>query len=402
MTAGAPTVITDYDLVREALRSKVLRQGLYDDGAAVMGDCLLMLHGDDHRQRRRLENRLFRRDVFVHWERDVLEPTIDETFSPCVAHGHGDLVSIAYRTTMNLTAMVAGIDRAEGTVEETEALYGIVRKFSEGATAVHSTRPRAELDAEVAEAMERFDDVFFGPSMRRREALIGSEDAPRDVLTTLLANRDELNLPVDVMRREVAFYLQAGSHSTANAFTHCVGEMLSYGAAHAEFLQRARSDRMLVQRCVHEALRLHPASPVAWRKPVNDLTLSDGTELREGELVVLDLSAANRCPSHFGDDAATFDPARVPADGTPAWGHSFGGGAHACVGQELDGGTELDGSAGHLYGTVAVMVSTFLQNGGRADPDNPPTEDSTTQRKHFSAYPVLFGQPVVSEQGESP
>ena len=35
-------------------------------------------------------------------------------------------------------------------------------------------------------------------------------------------------------------------------------------------------------------------------------------------------------------------------------------------------------------------VDEILRNGGRADPDNHRTDGSTTERKHFSAYPVLF------------
>ncbi len=414
---GSTVTITNWELVREALRRKELRQALYDEGAAVMGDCLLTLHGDDHRRRRRLENRLFRRDMFARWEREVLGATIEDAFAPFVAAGRGDLIPIGYRTTMNLTAFIAGVDRSTGTAEETERLYAITRTFSEGATAVHSTRPRAELDRDVAEAMADFDSDFFCPSVRRRRELLervgvhGMEAAGiNDVLTTLLANQDELDLPEDVVRREIAFYLQAGSHSTANAFTHTVDEMLRWSERHPGALERAGDDPVLVQRCVHESLRLNPASPVAWRRPVEDITLSDGTELRRDDLVVLDLAAANRSVEHYGPDAECFDPWRVPLDGVPAWGHSFGGGPHACVGMELDGGLDLPASGpgdhmttadqGHLFGTVAVMVSTFLALGGRPDPDRPPVSDDSTSRTHFSSYPVLFdvGHSDVGEE----
>lgn len=407
---SAPVTLSSWEGVREALRRKDLRQALYDEGAAVMADCLLTLHGPAHRERRRLENRLFRRDVFAHWEREVLGATIDEAFAPYLAAGRGDLIPIGYRTTMNLTAFIAGIDRSAGTTEETEHLYRIVRTFSEGATAVHSTRPRAELDAELAGAMAAFEEEFFAPSVARRRALLaGAADGgtpddgsvPADVLTTLLRNADDLHLPIDVVRREVAFYLQAGSHSTANAFTHTVDELFRWSRSHPDDLDRAGDDPLFVQRCVHESLRLNPASPVAWRRPVSDITLSDGTEVAAGELLVLDLATANRSVEHFGDDAAAFNPWRVTADGVPAWGHSFGGGVHACVGMELDGGLECPAAlpaagrgatAGddHLFGTVAVMVSTLLRHGGRPDPDRPPAADMSTSRTHFSSYPVVF------------
>ena len=66
-----------WDHVRDAYRNGDLRQALYDAGEAVMSDCLLNLHGAEHRDRRRLENRLFRRETFQRWEHDVLGDTID-------------------------------------------------------------------------------------------------------------------------------------------------------------------------------------------------------------------------------------------------------------------------------------------------------------------------------------
>lgn len=395
---GSVITVSDFSVVRDAFRRKDLRQALYDEGADVMADCLLTLHGEAHRARRRLENRLFRREVFTRWERDVLGPTVDDAFGPFVAAGGGDLLPIGYRTTMNLTAFIAGIDRPSGTAEETEHLYRVVRTFSEGATAVHSTRDRSELAAEVRMAMDVFDAAFFLPSVARRNDLLADPGAgrPDDVLTTLLAHQDELALPLDVIRREVAFYLQAGSHSTANAFTHTVDELFRWGADHPDDLRRAADDPQFVQRCVHETLRLHPASPVAWRRAVVPLSLADGTDVAPGDLLVLDLETANRDRALFGDDAERFDPWRRPAEGVPAWGHSFGGGVHACIGMELDGGLECPAGPGpaddtHLFGTVAVMVSTVLANDGRPDPERPPVVDHNSSRIHFGSYPVVFG-----------
>jgi cytochrome P450 len=293
------------------------------------------------------------------------------------------------------------VDRSTGSPEETEALYEFVKKFSEGATLVHSTRDHDEVRAEVAEALERFDEQFLEPSIRRRRQLLdevaaGGRDPaelPNDVLTTLLRNQDHLDLPHDVIRREIAFYLQAGSHSTANAFTHTVDELFCWAEEHPEDLEAARTDRRFLQRCVHETLRLHPASPVSWRKAVEPVILSDGTELPVGELVVLDLETANRDPRLFGDYADRFDPHRQLAEGIPPWGHSFGGGVHACIGMELDGGLEPDPDLPpdeHLFGTVAVMVDAFLAAGGRPDPQQPPVLDPTSVRTHFSSYPVVF------------
>lgn len=387
--------------VRDALRSKELRQAGYDEGAVVMADCLLVLHGADHRERRRLENRLFRRETFAHWEHQVLGGTIRATLGPFVEAGRGDLAQIGYRSAMNLTATIAGIDHDPTDAAATDHLYDIVKTFSAGATIKHSTRDKDEVRAEVRDAMARFRTDVFGPSLDRRLQLIDAHDAgdlaeddlPRDVLTTLLRNHDRLDLPDDVLLREICFYLQAGAHSTANAFTHTVDDLLTWGAEHPDDLRRARTSLALVQQGMHESLRLNPASPMAYREPLTTVSLADGTELPEGAEVVLDLMAANRDPEVFGPTGDRYDLHRDVPDGVPRWGMSFGGGTHACIGAELDGGLEIDPTrpAEHqLYGTVAVMAHAFLEAGGRRDPDDPPELDPHSIRPHYSRYPVTF------------
>lgn len=396
--------LTKAEQLREAYRAKALRQAMYTEGAVVMADCLLDLHGDEHRRRRRLENRLFRRETFARWERELLGATVDATLAPFVRAGTGDLLVIGYRAAMSLTATIAGIDHDPTDAATTDRLYDIVKTFSAGATLVHSTRDHGEVRAEVRDAVERFTSEFYEPSLARRAALVSAgDDAPADVLTTLVRHGDDLSLSADVVRREICFYLQAGAHSTANAFTHTLHELFTWGAAHPDDLALARVDRAFVQRCMHESLRLNPASPVAWRRPLEPVTLSDGTMLPEGARVVLDLAAANRDPALWGDDADRFDPHRVTPSNTQPWGFSFGGGTHACIGMELDGGLEPSPESpgdDHLFGTVAVMVSAVLAAGGAPDPADPPVLDPTSVRRHFSRYPVRFGHPARS--GESP
>ena len=393
--------LASWSQVREAFRSKELRQAGYSEGAVVMSDTLLDLHGKAHRERRRVENRLFRRELFRYWEHEVLGRTIDITLNPFVEAKQGDLSVIGYRCAMNLTATIAGIDQDPSDAKQTETLYGIVKKFSEGATLLHSKRNKDQVRQEVKEAMDQFAKDFFDPSRETRERLIeesingtiNQDDLPKDVLTTLLVNREQLGLTDQIIFREICFYLQAGAHSTANAFTHTVDDILNWGQQYPEDLNKAREDLSFVQRCMHESLRLNPASPVALRRPLRDMELSDGTLLSEGTEVTLDLMLANRDNEIFGESSGTYDPYREVPEGIPRWGMSFGAGMHACVGAELDGGLEIDPDRPEseaLFGTVAIMAHALLSAGGRRDPNNPPQHDPNSERKHFSTYPVIF------------
>jgi cytochrome P450 len=393
-----------YADVREAFRSHDLEQALYDAGGVVMADSLLVLHGADHRRRRRVENRLFRRGTFRYWERAFLRDVVRDTLAPFAAAGRADLVELGYRTIMNLTAMVAGLDQPTGSVAETDALYRFAKKFSEGATLVHSTRDPEQVRAEVQAALEEFDALFLQPSVERRRGLlerlaageITEDDLPRDVLTALLRNWDELGIDRDVLRRECAFYLQAGSHSTADAFTHAADDFFAWARRDPHAAEKARQDPAVLQRCVYETLRLHPASPVAQRRALAPISLRGGAEIPDGAFVVLDLAAANRDPQVF-DNPDVYDPLRdVPAD-VPRWGHAFGGGMHACIGTELAGGVPApdepspDQAHEQVLGTVTLMLDALLTAGARPDPNAAPQRDPHSARDHFASYPVVFG-----------
>jgi cytochrome P450 len=384
-----------------ALRNPNLAQALYDEGAVIMDKVLLTLHGEEHRARRTLEFRVFRRDFFRWYETQVFPRTLDETIAGALAEGRADLVDLGYRVTMNLTADFAGIDRPERTAEETVALLKLVVTFSEGATLVHSTRDRNEVRQEVREALKVFDERFLKPSIARRQNLIrafaagerSEDDLPRDVLTVLLRNEDRLELPPDVLRREIAFYLQAGAHSTANSTTHALHEILTWREAHPEDESRLRQDPLFVQRCVHESLRLHPASPVAWRKAVCPFSMNGSGEIQDGDQVVLDLLTANRDPTIFGNDAALFNPHRPIPVGQMPFGLTFGSGIHACLGRDLDGGVVPRGDtdpAAHQYGIIALFVRRLLTEGARLDPEDPPTHADYTERANWGRYPVVF------------
>jgi cytochrome P450 len=208
----------------------------------------------------------------------------------------------------------------------------------------------------------------------------------------ILRARDELQLTPGQLQREIAFYMQAGAHSTANSVVHALEEIYRWVGDDAARWRRLDAPEF-VQRSVHESLRLHPASPVAWRTATRPMQLAGGIALETGERLVLDLFAANRDPELFGPDADRFNPDRaIPAGLLPS-GLAFGIGLHTCLGRELDGGVPArPGSdpATHQYGIVALVVIRLLELGARLVPDDPPTPDPKTLRPNWGRFPVKF------------
>ncbi len=393
--------LADPARIAAALCHPDLEQALYDEGRVIMQDVLLTLHGEAHRKRRLLEFGVFRRNFFRYYEQGVFMATLDETIAPDLAAGRSELVDLGYRVTMNITADFAGVDRPARSPEETAELRRLVAIFSEGATLIHSTRDKEAVRAEVRAALDAFGPAFLDPSIARRRALlarlaageIGEDDLPRDVLTVILRHGDPEEFTPEMIRREIAFYLQAGAHSTANSTIHAFHDLATWAEAHPEDGARMRADPLFLQRCVHESLRLHPASPVSLRRAVCPVALEGAGDLPAGALVALDLAAANRDPSVFGADADRFNPHRAIPAGQMPFGLTFGIGTHSCLGRDLDGGVVPKGPAdpaNHQLGTITRFIARLLAAGARPDPGDPPRRAEHTERPNWGRYPIVF------------
>lgn len=401
-THGEPAiVVTGWNEGQQVFRHRDLRQGLYDEGRALMEHVIVNLHGQPHTARRRLENRLFRRDTFTRWERDTIPAIIDDLLAPHLGEGAMDLVPFARKAMMRLAVDVAGVDLATGSDAEFDTLYSLMGRLAQASNVASASAPPDEVIERGNVALSEFDATFFRRSRERREELlrrfhadeITDDDLPRDVLTTLLGNQDRLDLSPDVIIREVAYYPWVGSHSTSNAFAHAMHHVFESIAADGSLRERLIDDPFLLQRYVHESLRLHPASPITKRRATVAVQLPSGREIPADHIVIVDLVAANRDPRVFGEDANDFRPDRVlPADATP-WGLTFGTGFHACLGQELAGGLgqDADSTPGtHLFGAICVLARTLLLHGARVDATNPARRDPASLRPNWGSYPVVF------------
>ena len=402
LTAGEPVRVDTWSGAREVFRARTLRQGLYDEAGLLMRDVIVNLHGVAHRDRRRVENRLFRRDTFRWYDAEVVPSLISEAIAADIASRQADLLTLARRTMMKLACTIAGLDIVDG---DFETAFALMNRLARAATVFHATIDHDELRADGLDALAHVDTLFVQPAIHRRIALIKAHSAgdcaeaelPRDVLTTLLRNQEVLGLPMDVVVRETAYFPWVGSHSTANAFVHSVHRLFQWFDAHPAERVAITSDPLRLQRFVHETLRLHPASPQTHRLGTDEPTTIGGTLVGPGRRVIVDMERANRDRGVWGPDADEFRPDRVIPDDAAPWGLTFGHGIHACLGMELAGGMapELDASGAvdpstHVYGAITTMASMLFARGLERNPERPAVLDSSTVRTVFSAYPVVF------------
>jgi cytochrome P450 len=408
MSSGE-VVLDTYADIREALYHPDLSRSFdrrsFEEGNP-RGDILSVLHGGDHKARRRLENPLFRRSALVEYEQELF-PRILADLCAREAVGRVDLFELSGAMAVVLAARRAGIDH-DGSREQLLELWRYVILIAQASAILDVVGDRARVQAEVSRALLELDERYVTPSRQRRAALLDAidrgetdEEAPFDLVTAVLRRRRRGEDPFDdgVLAREAGLYLHGGSHTSAqttcNAFYYLLG--MDGGERDPGLLERAAGDPLLAQRVVHETLRLRPTTPRIRRLAEEDAVVG-GVRIRKGATVVLDVRAANRDPALFGAAPEEFNPERSVRDDVALWGLSFGAGSHICIGRSVAGGFPLHGAdlregvgEGHLYGLVGLMVQSIAARGVRPDPDLPPELDQRTDRgTRWARFPVVF------------
>lgn len=394
--------LTAYRDCERALKLPDLKQALYDEGAILMDQVLVTLHGEEHRQRRNAEMRVFRRHFFRHFELQTIPSVFDDVMSEVNAEEE-DIVDLGYHFMVFLALKFAGIDPQQNTRDEFNDMVAMLRSFGVAATLGQARdKDLAEATQAVRDTLQEFDQRFFEPSAVRRQNLIEQARAgeieedqlPMDVLTVLINDKDKLNLARDMVVRETAFYFLAGAHTSVHSLGHAVHHLLSWCERHADSKAELIADRAKVQRFIHESFRLHPSSPVSKRRCLSDMKLPDGQKAAAGDIVIINLRQANRDVEIFGDDAADFNPARKIQSGVPETGITFGIGTHACLGKNLAAGNLARPGAlpeeSHQYGAVAWIAHALLKAGIQKHPDDAPELDQTIDRETWLRYPVCF------------
>jgi len=149
---------------------------------------------------------------------------------------------------------------------------------------------------------------------------------PRDDLISRLVAAEESGqtLSEDEMLGTVALLLVAGNETT----THLISNGMLLLLRHSDEMTRLRADPSLLPSAVDEMLRYTGPVHTTRRTARTDVSLG-GAEIKQGDVVIGLLAAANRDPAKYADPDR-FDVARNPTDHL-----AFGDGIHFCLGAAL-------------------------------------------------------------------
>jgi cytochrome P450 len=406
---SATITLARYDDIRAALFDPNLSRRFdtrsYEDGNIRSG-IVSISHGATHRARRRIENTQFRADVLRLYERDLFPRVMNELLDALIDRERVDLFPIGELLSVVLAARRAGIEYDARSLDDLRSLVHHVDVFSQGSAILDAKDPDA-VRGLVREAYAEFERDFVRPAWAARQELIDrvraggldERELPQDILTVLLLHRDDAALELDDGRvvREVATYLQGGTHTSAQTLVNSL-DLIFPGDDHARVIDRIAADRLFAQRAVQETLRLRPTTPKMKRRAEADTEVG-GVKIPRDALVVLDVASANRDPRLFGERPDDFDPDRSVDPNAARWGLSFGAGAHQCPGRAVGGGFPVPAAFevedDHVFGLVALELQAVAQRGVRPDPEATPERDLRTERfTRWLRYPVRFAPRV--------
>jgi len=397
--------LSTFGEIDEVLRSPKFVQGQHRQSLMFLGDTILLIDGEAHFERRRMESELFDRSALQYYEGRSLRPVIDRLMADLRYDADGlaraDLVDITRTALYRISANVTGIDGID-EAESTQTFVEWVNLLGEAATVQWSTRPKDVVIAEGLEIRRRFFDRFLGPSIERRRVLladftagrIGKEDLPRDVLMTLLMKTNGTFDP-DMLVREATLYLIASTRTTLHAVPHTFHHLNEWAATNGRSIE-SLADTALLRAAASEALRLHPPSPALVRQAVEDVTLQSGRSFTAGQFVGLLFGPGNKDTSVFGPDALEFDPFRPLPERVKGWGLSFGGGEHLCIGRSLVTGLASPKPDETTNGTIVSILSRLYERGARPDTTSEPQRIATSLYDAYVTYPIVLGRPVAN------
>ena len=304
-------LVTRYDLAVHVMRDA--ETFTVDDPrfstAQVVGPSMLSLDGEAHSRHRAPFAPPFRpravRERFAPAAADEADRLID-TFAD---DGSAELRrSFAGPLAASIMARALGLEQDEvGTMLGWyEAIVAAVTEVTAG----HDVPVRGS---------EAFDSL-----RKRLEAVIAA--GPEASLLGAAASREDLT--TDQIVSNGAVLLFGGIETTEGMIANALLHLLE----HPDVLAWIEHDRSRLEAALEESLRFEPAAAVVDRYATADVELRD-VWIRQGELVRVSISAANRDPTVFVDPDR-FHPTRF--DRPVARGHlAFAHGPHVCLGVHL-------------------------------------------------------------------
>jgi len=316
----------------------------------VMGEAMIGMDGQEHRDHRDLVARAFRASALERWGTELIAPSIHSLLDDIAPLGRADLVhDITHQFPVQVIAGILGVPVHD---------YEQFQDWADGITgiAVDPERAAGASDALIAYMLPIIEDRRANPG----------DDLVSDLVT---AEIDGKRLTDDRILSFFRLLIPAGAETTFRAMGNCLVALLT----HPDQMARVVADRSLIPAVIEETLRWETSVTIISRNTTTETEIS-GCPIPNNAALLVMTSSANRDESHY-ERADEWDLDRPPENHL-----YFGTGRHQCLGMHL-ARLEL------RIGLDAVLER--LPN-LRLDPDAPPPEIEGFAFRSPPSIPVVF------------
>jgi cytochrome P450 len=344
----------------------------------LIGDGLLTIDGETHRQQRRLVQPAFHKKRVESYAGIVVQHT-EEMLKDWLAGERIDVASAMQQLTMRIVAKcLFNVDLADQVDTLGRAFTGMIGNpisLIEGFLNLHINLPITAYGRRMA--AKRTVDRFIYDLIARRRAEGGDAG---DVLSMLLEAHDEDGVLSDIQVRDhIMTFFAAGHETTANALTWTFHLLSQYPAEREKLL--AELQTVLAGRAptvddlpnlpytewvLNESMRIYPPAWMLGRCAIQAFDL-DGIHFPAGTIIIFSPWVIHRLPDIW-TDPEVFRPERWdPASEQKIvpWSYfPFGGGPRICIGMPF---AQLE--ARLLLAAILQQYLPFTAPGFRAEPD---------------------------------
>jgi cytochrome P450 len=279
---------------------------------------VFFLDGDAHRRRRSAIARFFTPKAISTRHRLVMERTSDELLAGLRANGGGQLDELSYKLAVAVAAEIVGLTDSDQT--------GMAKRIQATllGTRLRGMNPVVRLGAAAVTAVYALR--FFVRDVR--PAITSRRQRRRDDVISHLIDE---GYPDKAILIECMTYAVAGMVTTREFMVMAAWHLLDDDALRDRFAAGDEADQIAI---LEEILRLEPVAAMLHRRAREDSELGPGS-VKEGELLAVDIRAANVDPETVGECPHALDPDRANRLKIVGSYLSFGDGSHRCPGAQV-------------------------------------------------------------------
>lgn len=313
-------VVGRFAFAREILRnSAMLQAGASADVPANMTHAsVFFLDGEEHKRRRTAIARFFTPKAIANRYLAIMERQTDVLLAQLQARGSGHLDQISFQLAVAVAAEIVGL-----TDSDQARMARRIRRTLLG-TRLQEMTPLLRRFATVPVTLHALN--FFARDVRpaiRARRLERQEDVISHLLDEGYSDRAILI--------ECMTYAVAGMVTTREFIVMAAWHMFEDDALRARFVAGDEAEQLAI---LDEILRLEPVAAMLHRRAADDIVLDVGPAA-QGELLAVNIRAANVDEAVVGECPYTLDPDRAKRMGIVGSYMSFGDGSHRCPGSHV-------------------------------------------------------------------